>query len=85
MKIQIMTIRGIVVKEITKEELGPLRIGKNLTEYAWDGRDQFGDLLANGVYYYKVITKMDNKEMEHRGESFDKYFKKGFGKMVMIR
>lgn len=85
MKIQIMTIKGTVVKEINREELGPIRIGNNITEYAWDGRDQYGDLLANGVYFYRVVTKMNDETVEHRSESFDKYFKKGFGKMVMIR
>jgi hypothetical protein len=85
MKIQIMTLKGTVVKEIHRDELGPIRIGNNITEYAWDGRDQYGDLLANGVYFYRVITKMNAETVEHRSESFDKYFKKGFGKMVLIR
>jgi len=85
MSIQIMTIRGIVVKQITQAELGPIRIGDNITEYAWDGRDQYGDLLANGVYFYRVVTKMNGEVVDHRSESFDKYFKKGFGKMVMVR
>ncbi len=85
MKIQIMTIRGIVVKEIFKEELGQLHIGTNITEYSWDGRDQYGDQLANGVYFYTVSIRMDDKEMDHMSQSFDKYFKKGFGKMVIVR
>ncbi len=85
MSIQIMTLRGIVVKQITQAELGAIRIGDNITEYAWDGRDQYGDLLANGVYFYRVVTKMNGETVDHRAESFDKYFKKGFGKMVMIR
>ncbi|MCS6819347.1 MAG: hypothetical protein RMJ53_00075 [Chitinophagales bacterium] len=84
-KIQIMNIKGTVVKEIQRHELGPIRIGNNITEYAWDGRDQYGDLLANGVYFYRVVTKLNNEPIEHRSESFDKYFKKGFGKMVIIR
>jgi flagellar hook assembly protein FlgD len=85
MKIQIMTIKGTVVKEITKDELGPLHIGRNITEYTWNGRDEFGDLLANGVYFYRVVTKLDNKQMDHMSTGYDKYFKKGFGKLVIIR
>jgi len=85
MKIQIMTIKGTIVKEITKDELGPLHIGTNISEYAWDGRDQYGSPVANGVYFYRVSTRMDNKQMDHLTESYDKYFKKGFGKMVIIR
>lgn len=85
MKIQILTIKGTVVKEIFKEELGPLRVGRNITEYAWDGRDQYGDLLANGIYFYHVSTRLDDKQMDAMGMSYDKYFKKGFGKMAIIR
>lgn len=85
MKIQIMTIKGTVVKEITKDELGPLHIGRNITEYTWDGRDQYGDQLANGVYFYRVVTRLDDKRMDHMDQGYDKYFKKGFGKMVIIR
>lgn len=85
MKIQIMTIKGTVVKEIMKEELGPLRIGRNITEYTWDGRDQYGDLLANGVYFYRVVTQLDDEKMEHYSQGYDRYFKKGFGKLVIVR
>ncbi|MDB5282120.1 MAG: hypothetical protein JWO06_1195, partial [Bacteroidota bacterium] len=85
MKIQIINIKGTVVKEINKDELGSIHIGRNITDYAWDGRDQYGDALANGVYFYHVITRLDNKNMDQMGMSYDKYFKKGFGKMVMIR
>ena len=31
------------MKEITKNELGNLHIGRNITEYTWDGKDEFGD------------------------------------------
>jgi hypothetical protein len=49
-KIQIMTITGKVVREIHKDELGPLNIGRNISEFAWDGTDTYGDRLANGLY-----------------------------------
>jgi hypothetical protein len=61
--IQILTISGKVVKEITSEELGPLEIGKNkMTAYAWDGKDEFGDKLARGVYIYKVSVTDGSKK-----------------------
>lgn len=85
MKIQIMTIKGTVVKEITKDELGDIHMGRNITEYAWNGRDQYGDPLANGVYFYRVITRLDDKQMDHLNQGYDKYFKKGFGKLVIVR
>jgi len=83
--IQIMTITGKIVKEITREELGYLHIGRNITEYAWDGRDNFGDRLANGVYLYKVITKLNGEYVEKSSTAADKFFVKEFGKMVLMR
>lgn len=86
--IQIMTISGKVVKEISKEEFGPIRIGVNRSQYKWNGRDEFGSPLGNGVYLYRVLTSKAD------GSSFDKFdlgvesnahFKKGWGKMVIIR
>ncbi len=86
MQIQIMTITGKVVREIDLHEIGPIRIGNNVTEYAWDGRDQFGDQLANGVYLYKVIAKINGENIDHRSTSVDdQAFKKGFGKMYLMR
>jgi hypothetical protein len=84
-KIQIMTVTGKVVKEIHKEELGPIRIGRNISEYAWDGRDEFGDQLANGVYLYRVITRINGSEIERRASEADTFFHKGFGKMYLLR
>ena len=84
-KIQIMTVTGKVVKEIYKEELGQIRIGRNITEYAWDGKDEFGDLLGNGVYLYRVITQLKGEDMEKRKTTADDYFKNGWGKMVIMR
>ena len=83
--IQIMTISGKIVKEISREELGPLHIGRNITSYTWDGRDMYGNLLANGVYLYRVITQLNGESIEHIQTDLDQYFTKGFGKMVIIR
>jgi len=84
-RIQIITITGKLVREIERDELGPLHIGRNITEYAWDGRDQFGDRLANGVYFYRVLTKINGDNIEHMDSGADQYFKKGFGKMFLMR
>ena len=59
-EIQIMTLTGAVVREIFMPELGPLHIGNNLTDYAWDGTDQYGDRLANGTYLYRVALDDPN-------------------------
>lgn len=84
-KIQIMTVTGRVVREILQNELGPIRVGNNITEYAWDGRDEFGDQLANGVYIYRVLVRKNGQFMEHRPTAGDKGFTKGYGKMYLLR
>lgn len=84
-KIQIMTVSGKVVREITGSELGPVRIGNNISDYAWDGKDEFGDQLANGVYLYRVIVKNNGQTLDHRSTSADKAFKNGFGKLYLLR
>ncbi|RED99440.1 putative type IX secretion system sortase PorU2 [Marinoscillum furvescens] len=84
-KIQILTVSGRVVREITQDELGPLRIGTNISQYAWDGRDEFGDLLANGVYLYKVVLRQGGEAIQHRFTSGDRSFKNGFGKIYILR
>lgn len=83
--IQIMTISGKMVREITRGELGNLHIGRNITEYAWDGKDNYGDRLANGVYLYRVITRLNGNSVDHNSSGADKYFTKEFGKMVLMR
>ncbi len=84
-KIQIMTITGKAVREIGMEDLGNIHIGRNITQYAWDGKDDYGDQLANGVYLYRVITNINGKTIEKNATSADKYFKEEFGKMFLMR
>jgi flagellar hook assembly protein FlgD len=84
-KVQIYNATGKVVKEITQDELGPIVIGRNMTQYAWDGTDEYGDALGNGVYFYRIVSTINDEKIEHREESYDKFFKKGFGKMLLIR
>lgn len=83
--IQIMTVTGRVVKEINENELGTIHIGRNITEYAWDGTDEFGDPLANGVYLYRVKAKINGEDIKHRESGADAHFKKDFGKMYLMR
>ncbi|MES2774590.1 MAG: C25 family cysteine peptidase [Bacteroidota bacterium] len=94
-KIQILTITGKIVREVTRAELGALNIGRNITEFKWDGTDQYGAKLANGVYLYRVITGLNGKKMDkfrindtfdqQAQDQTDKYFNKGYGKMYLMR
>lgn len=92
-RIQILTITGKIVKEITMQELGPIHIGRNITDYKWDGTDQYGQKLANGVYLYRVLTNLNGKSLDKFNTTdkdgsnvdTDKYFNKGYGKMYLMR
>ena len=85
MKIQIMTVTGRVVREVRMHELGPIRVGRNITEFAWDGTDEFGDRLARGVYLYRVIAQLHGQDIEYRSTGASEFFNKGFGKMYLLR
>jgi len=88
MRIQILTITGKIVREITKAELGDIHIGRNITEFKWDGTDMYGQKLGNGVYLYRVLTNLNGKSLDKyksEGEQTDKFFNKGYGKMYLMR
>ncbi|HTD94660.1 MAG TPA: C25 family cysteine peptidase [Chitinophagaceae bacterium] len=87
-RIQVLTITGKIVRDITKDELGPIHIGRNITEFKWDGTDQYGQKLANGIYLYRVITNLNGKSLDKykaQDDNTDKYFNKGYGKMYLMR
>ena len=87
-RIQVLTVTGKIVREITKAELGPLRIGRNITEFKWDGTDQYGQKLANGVYLYRVLTNLNGKSLEKfssESDKTDRFFTNGYGKMYLMR
>ena len=84
-KIQIMNVSGRVVKEITQDELGPLRIGNNISQFAWNGTDEFGDKLANGVYFYRVKAMVNGKDIELKEMQTGNLFKNDVGKLYIAR
>ena len=57
-RIKIFTIAGRLVKEL-KYTSADLKYDFN--KLYWNGRDEDGDLLGNGVYLYKVIMKAGDK------------------------
>ena len=87
-RIQILTITGKIIREITKDELGPLHIGRNITEFKWDVSDMYGQKIANGVYLYRVLTNLNGKSLDKyksEGEKTDQFLNKGYGKMYLMR
>ncbi|TGE28082.1 putative type IX secretion system sortase PorU2 [Hymenobacter metallicola] len=85
LKIQILTLTGKVVRQILLEELGPVRIGHNISAYRWEGTDEYGQRLANGTYLYRVVLDQGEQKLEHRATAADQAFKNGWGKLVLLR
>jgi hypothetical protein len=57
-RIKIFTIAGRLVKEL---KLTSVDLKYDFNKIYWNGRDEDDDVLANGVYLYKVIMKAGNK------------------------
>ncbi len=85
LKIEIMTITGKIVRVITREEVGPLHIGRNITQYKWNGTDQYGQKLANGIYLYRVVASLEGTKMTLYNSGADQYITRGYGKMYLMR
>jgi hypothetical protein len=84
-RIQIMTISGKVIRELTSQELGSIHPGRNITAGYWDGTDEFGDRVANGIYLYRVIATLRGQSIEKTNSPADPYFHDGWGKMYLMR
>ncbi len=52
--IKIFTVAGRLIKTFDPM---PGRVGYNIFPQSWDGRDEQGDPVANGVYLYKISAK----------------------------
>ncbi|MEJ2195930.1 MAG: FlgD immunoglobulin-like domain containing protein, partial [Ignavibacteriaceae bacterium] len=60
LNIKIYTVAGRLIKEIS---IPGSDLNFDFNKVYWDGRDEDGDNLANGVYLYKVVvTSGDNTE-----------------------
>lgn len=60
MMINIFTLTGRKIKEI---KLSNSDLQNDFNRIYWDGKDEDGEVLANGVYLYKLISIKDNKSV----------------------
>ncbi len=69
-KIKIYTVAGRLIRQISQSY-----VNDKFVKIFWDGRDENGDLLANGTYFYKIIVSTVDGA----------YSKSVLGKMAVIR
>lgn len=78
-QVDIYTVSGRLVKTIQERifsEGSRLSLGNCIQ---WDGKDEFGDPLAKGIYLYKIrVQALNSGDAERRGES-------EFQKLVILR
>lgn len=81
-RIRIYTLSGRLIQEFdliedpSSLEIPSLRIGWNKLQ--WDGRDADGDLIAPGVYLYKVFLSADGQQIDVNNST-------GVEKLVVLR
>jgi hypothetical protein len=64
LSVKIYTVAGRLIR-VLDYPASSMRIGYNALK--WDGRDEDGDELANGVYFYKIIAKFTDDTFENIG------------------
>ncbi len=52
--IKVFTVAGRLIREI---EVNPSQLKTDFNYIPWDGRDEDGDSIANGVYIYRIYAK----------------------------
>jgi len=68
--LKIYTVSGRLIKSYRDfvDEFGRLGTGLDYHAKAWDGRNEDGDPLANGVYFYKIRAKWADRTVEKTGK-----------------
>ena len=78
-QVDVYTVSGRLVKTLEQRIISEGSRLSNGNCIQWDGRDDFGDPLAKGVYLYKVrVEALNTGEAEIKGES-------EFQKLVILR
>ncbi len=58
MEIRIYTVAGRLIRQIN---IPSQNLRNNFNKIYWDGRDEDGDLIASGVYFYKISAQLSGK------------------------
>ncbi|MFA5879429.1 MAG: fibronectin type III domain-containing protein, partial [Candidatus Margulisiibacteriota bacterium] len=66
-KIYIFTVSGDLVKELSGET-SATSILEEYHDVLWDGKNEYGQRVVNGVYIYKICASAKNEQKEARGK-----------------
>lgn len=58
-QVKIYTVGGRLIQVIEKSD-----VVAGFQQLAWDGRDRDGDVVANGIYLYKIIARQGSRSVE---------------------
>ena len=69
LEVKIYTTSGRLIRTISAADVveDPNPLGPNYHEVTWDARDDYGERVANGMYYFKLIVKFRDKTVEKIG------------------
>lgn len=82
MELRIYNIEGQLVRTLTKADMKNPSLGQN--EFDWDGRNDGGAPLMQGVYFYKMIVQQGGKNVNNTGNSQEAQVQVGNGKLLII-
>ncbi len=86
--LEIFDMSGKAIKHIYINEYDVVHIGRNTTFYVWDGTDDYGYKVSQGMYFYKAYATLDGEkiyENEDLSKLTSKLYSIKFGKLIYIR
>ncbi|NBV29949.1 MAG: hypothetical protein EBR98_00105, partial [Chitinophagaceae bacterium] len=55
-QLQIFNEAGQMVRQVSAQELGPMRLGRNVSLFEWNGKDAAGHALSSGTYICRLVS-----------------------------
>jgi len=59
-KVKIYTVSGRLIRTLRESERAVI----NYRTLVWDGRDEAGEAVANGVYFGRIVASQGGKQVE---------------------